>query len=143
MAKSDDILRRVWWPTLETIEDAKGAARQGAGFAALIAVGMASVITLNLTGVTNNFLGMNGYAYIDASIFLLIAVFTYRYSRVAALAGLAVYVLERANQISETGANRHVGAILLGLLFVNGVRGTFAYHRFVSAAVQTPQTTSS
>lgn len=53
-------------------------------------------------------------------------------SRVAAVAGLGLYVLEQLLMRLDNPAVAPVGLIVAGLIilaFIHGVRGTFAYHR--------------
>jgi hypothetical protein len=129
---------QILWPTLDDAESAKKAARQGALFALFIGVGTATIATLNLKGVTYNFLGLSTDAsFLHAAVFLILALFIFRFSRVAAILALALYVFERvdlfqrAYQTAGPARGQSFFIILLSPLFVNAVRGTFAYRHLV------------
>jgi hypothetical protein len=135
-----EMARQLWmlWPTLDDAERAKHAARQGAWFALFVGVGTATVATLNLKGVSHNFLGLDAEAsFLHAAVFLILGIFMFRFSRVAAILALALYVFERvglferAYQMAGPARGQSFLVILLGPLFVNAVRGTFAYRRLV------------
>ena len=82
-------VRNFWWPSVQTIEDAKEATRVGAYCASFVGLLTAFIATLNLTGITSNVLGVNAWAYVDASVFLALAYFIFKFSRAAALAALS------------------------------------------------------
>ncbi len=80
-----------------------------------------------------------GYgAFLDVALFGIIAVGLFRYSRVAACAGLAFYVFEKLSAPFVSSAI--IVVIVLTLMFVNGIRGTLAYHRLrkTVASASTP-----
>ena len=135
MAKSDDRAQSVWWPAVNDTDDARSAAKQGVWYALFFGTGTAVIATLNLAGVTNNLLGLDAYAYGDAAVFLALAFFINRMSRIAAVLALAFYIAERLAQVlSGQIYGGGIAVIFLGLFFVNAVRGTFAYHRLVAPA---------
>jgi hypothetical protein len=136
MAKSDGRFQRAWWPTLDSAETAKKAAHQGAYYALFIALVLSTITTLNLRGITDNFMNLDAWAYVDATMFLLLGVFILRMSRTAALLALALYIAERAYGMAN-GQNVGLVAIVFGLFFVNAVRGTSAYRQFTVNADQT------
>jgi hypothetical protein len=70
-------------------------------------------------------------AFFDAGLFAIIGYFVYRNSRVAAVLGLIEYAawLLLAPPNSIRGPTCLVVAIVL-IAFANGIRGTFAIHRF-------------
>jgi hypothetical protein len=74
---------------------------------------------------------MNAWSFVDVVIFLAIAWGIYRLSRIAAVLGLVVYGLGQVLMWIEIGLQIQ-GIWLLTLIvfgFINGIRGTFAYHR--------------
>jgi hypothetical protein len=81
------------------------------------------------------FFGLNAAALLIAAvIFGAIAIGIWRLSQVAAVAGLVLFLPEviwwLLNDHSVTDIVRTlISAIVFGLLFVNGIRGTFAYRR--------------
>jgi hypothetical protein len=134
MAKSDGRLKRFFLPTIEDAGSARKAARQGACIAVVIGIVTAAITTLAVTGVTNLF-GLDAYSYADAVIFLLLGFFIFRMSRAAAILALGLYIGEQVLQLLDAGGKSGGGGIVLGFLFVNSVRGTLAYHRFVKEAI--------
>jgi hypothetical protein len=116
---------------IETLSDAQRIGRQGT-WAACFAAGMTSLFALaSILGVLPEGLAVSAWALADAAVFWTIAWGIYRMSRVAAVAGLVVYILERALAIAASDTKKGFGivAILMILAFFNAVRGTFAYHR--------------
>jgi hypothetical protein len=130
----DGRVRSLWWPTLRNAEDAKKAAKRGAACALFVGLVTATIATLNLAGITN-LLGLNAWAYVDAAIFLVLALFIYRLSRAAAISALALYALERVGLILMSDSHYGGGAvtILFVFMFVNAIRGTFAYRHFTAS----------
>jgi len=120
-----------WWPSVETEEEAKGAAHQGAGAAVCVASVTALFSVLAMFNI-RILPGFSPLSLVDAGLFAFMAWRIYRMSRAWALVGLLGYVSERAYSIYAGGSTATAGwvvgvVILLG--FVNGVRGAFAYHR--------------
>ena len=74
--------------------------------------------------------GVDLSALADAAIFAIVAIGIYKMSRVAAVAGLCLYVLERAYAWATVGPKSPVIAAILILAFVNSVRGTFACRKW-------------
>ena len=84
-----------------------------------------------------SFLGVNTATFlIAAAIFGAIAVGMWRLSRAASVEGLvlflpnAIWWLLYDHRLIDT-ARTLLMTVVFGVLFVNGVRGTFAYHRFI------------
>ena len=73
--------------------------------------------------------GIDASAFLDAAIFGGIAFGIKRKSRFAAVAGLCLYVLERIYMLQKDGVAGIFTGIIFTLLFINAVRGAFAYHR--------------
>jgi hypothetical protein len=124
----------LFWPDVETIEGAKWATRQ-AFWAAIFCVGVTLFfVVLSLFGV-EIIKGFGVSSLIDAALFAAIAFGLRRKSRFAAVAGLVLYLAERAYSWTETGSigGNPALAIVLILGFVAGVRGAFAYQRLVRA----------
>ncbi len=114
-------LKRYIFPNIVEEETAKKTARQGMW--ASLSIGV-------ITGLAAFILKRYG-ALIDASLFLIIALGIYRMSRVAAYAGLFLYIVEVAFQFYFTKKIGNIGIISMAIvMFINGIRGTVAYHRF-------------
>jgi len=71
---------------------------------------------------------------LNAAVFIVIGIGIYKMSRVAALAGCCLFIIERAYAWFVIGfqVTLLAWAILLvvTVMFLNGCRGTFAYHKF-------------
>ncbi len=110
------------WPDTSDEKSVKEATRQGIWACAWVAGVTAIMAFLNSMSLDQS-------AFIDAFIFAVIGFGIYKYSRTAAIAGLAMYILERIYMWSTTGIKGPVMALILILMFVNSIRGTFAYHK--------------
>jgi len=119
---------RGLWPEVEDLETARSASRQGMWAAVIVAVLTAIVAAFG-------FLGADASAFIDAVLFGLIAFGIYRVSRVAAVAGLLLFVLERVMMFAQTRQTGGFVSLFLLLAFVHGVRGAFAYRRLLKVSV--------
>jgi hypothetical protein len=114
----------------EDVSDLAGAekAAHGGFWAAIFVAGVTTLVVLiSLLGV--RLLGINFWSLLDAGLFALIAFGIHQMSRFAAVAGTSLFIFERVAMFNKTGPGALVMGILILLLFVNSVRGTFAYHR--------------
>ena len=68
-------------------------------------------------------------AVVDAVIFAALAFAIWRNSRFAAIVGLAIFILERVWMLQNSGRTPGIISLVLLVMFVNGIRGTFAYYR--------------
>ena len=123
---------RGWWPSVTDKEEAKRTAQQGAGAAVFVTAVTTLLAVLAIFGVqigARILPGFSALSLIDAGLFAIVAWRIYRMSRAWAVVGLLLYVVERVYAVSVRGSTAGivVGVVLL-LGFVNGVRGTFAYH---------------
>jgi hypothetical protein len=131
MAKNQS---EAWlWPAVDTPEQAVRAARRGMWAAVLVAGVTALAAGLALSG-GEPVAGVDGSAFVDAVLFGVIGWGIRRLSRVAAVAGLVLYLLERAYMWAEGGDTNIAFAIILSFCFVTGIRGTFAHHRLATDA---------
>ncbi len=122
---------RNLWPQLDDLETARSASRQGMWAAAIVAVLTALFAAFGV-------LGTNASAFFDAVLFAVIGIGIYRISRVAAVAGLLLFILERAVIFAQTRQTGGVVAIFILLAFGNGARGAFAYRRLLKASAAAP-----
>ena len=83
------------WPAISDKTSAQSGARQGFWAAVWCAGVTALVAALSLVGASL-FNGIDASSFIDAILFGIIAWKLRGYSRVAAVAGLGLYLLERA-----------------------------------------------
>jgi hypothetical protein len=124
----DNLATNNWyWEDVSTLSGAEKAIT-GGFWAAVIVAGITSLVAaLSLAGV--NLFGIDAKAFLDAALFAGIAFGIWRKSRFAAVAGLCLYVLERIYMMQRTGVSGIFMGIIFTLLFINAVRGAFAYHR--------------
>jgi hypothetical protein len=74
---------------------------------------------------------LNGWALIDAAIVLGLSYGVYRKNRASAVALLGFYLVNQVLMRVGGDAGAGIGLVLVfSFFFVQGVRGTFAYHRF-------------
>jgi len=122
------------WPNVDTQGGATWATKQ-AFWAAILVTSVTSGFSL-LGAIGVAFVrawGFDAWALIDGIIFGVIAVGLWRHSRVAAWAGLVLYVGERAYMWSTIGVKNPVIAGIFILAFIGGIRGTTALHRLERA----------
>jgi hypothetical protein len=125
---------RRLWPRIDGLATAEAATQYGF-FAALLCAGATAVLILI------GELGIRPFgpdrlttaAFVDAAVFLAIAWGIRRAYRVAALAGLALYLVELWYAWSTTGQTVQVIAVFLILYFIHGIRGAFAVHQYSAA----------
>lgn len=124
------IHRRVeWiWPTITDIPSAQKASKQGLWASAWCAGATLVFVVLSVFGVS--LYGFDLWALIDVLFFILIGWGIYKMNRFAAVAGLTLYIIERAAMWSEYGPKNPIVAILISLMFINSIRDIFAYHRY-------------
>ena len=115
------------WPDVSTIDGAKDACRLAMWCATF--VGGLTILFAILSVLGIRLFGTTPYAFVDAALLGAIAFGLYKYSRVAAVAGFALFLLEKVITFVQTGSILGVGAIGIVILigFFNGIRGTFAY----------------
>ncbi len=120
-----------FWPNIKDTESAVKASRGGV-WAALISVGVSTIIILFGMITGNRLLGFDAWSFIDAGILLVVAWFIqYRKSRAATVFGLVFFVVNNlSSRIMYMQTSGFLVSLTLTLMWVNAVRGTFAYHRF-------------
>lgn len=111
-----------------SVESAKKAAKSGM-WAAFVVAAITTIFAIIAMANGKELAGIDGTALVDAAIFAAIGIGIARYSRVAAVAGLVIYVGERIYMMSVNGPQGILLSIIITLAFINSVRGTFAYHR--------------
>ncbi len=110
------------WPETSDDDSAKEAAKQGVwacSFIAIVTGGMAFFQAM----------GFDSAAFVDAFLFAIIGFGIFKLSRTAAVAGLVLYLIERIYMWATFGSKNIAMAILLSLMFVNSIRGTFSSHK--------------
>lgn len=117
------------WPAIIDIETSKKASRQGFWAAAYCSGATVLLVILNQLNI--QILDLSLWALLDASIFALIAWGIDRMSRTASVFGIALYIFERIDMWSQYGPKNPVMAIIITLMFIHSIRGTFLYHKFI------------
>jgi len=136
MAPADD--SPPWyWPPVSDIALARSAAIQGVGAALVIAV--CSLIFAGMVAADVGLFSELGFdssqawdLVFGAAVYFAIAWGIHRSSRIAAVLGLVLYLLDRAVMLGQLSPKFGIGLVValpVLVAFVNGVRGTFAYHR--------------
>lgn len=123
-----------WFLKIDSKESAKKAVAQAYVVAYVIAT-ITMIFALISLAMGESIGGIDAWAMFDALLFALVGIGIQFYSRAAAVAGLALFILEKMYMISE-GQTNGMGlfialAFMVGL--INGVRGTYAYQRFQNA----------
>jgi len=120
-----------FWPKITDLPSATAAS--DLGFWAAVAVATITTVFATIALVANTYiLAIDAWAYFDAVLFALIAWRIRRRSGAFAVAGLCLFIFEKLIQFSqpEVASSGAVMALLFLLFFINGVRGTFAFHRY-------------
>ncbi len=123
---------RFWWPVIVDEQSARDAAGIGAGMAAFQAIVILLVVVTNRSGITPVW-GFNLRYLSFLAVFVLLAWLIYwRLSRTAAAFALLLAPVGRM----ELFNNGHpyppldLRLLIYPFMYIHGVRGTFAYHKF-------------
>jgi hypothetical protein len=117
------------WPNIVDTVSAREASKQGLWASAWCAGATILAVILSEFGI--QLLNIDMYALFDAFLFIIIGWGIQKMNKVAAVAGLTLYMLERIVIWSEYGAKNLAIAIFISLMFINSIRGNFAYHEFM------------
>jgi hypothetical protein len=116
------------WPSITDAVSAEKASKQGLWACTWCAGATLLFVVLSVFGIS--LLGFDMWALLDAFLFIIIGWGIYKLNRFAAIAGLILYIVERAAMWTEHGPKNPVMAIIITLLFINSMRGIFAFHRY-------------
>jgi hypothetical protein len=120
------------WPIITDAASAKFAAKQGMGAAFFCAGSTLLFVFLARQGMAL-IQGIDESALVDAGVFAVLGFLILRMSRVAAVAALVLYIIERIvlwTRVSSIGGASIPMMLVIVLCFVSSVRGTFAYQRY-------------
>ena len=112
-----------FWPTMKDKETAIIVARNSSYFIFFIAV---------LTGILYGFqiFGLSRYGLIDTLLLVIIGIGLFNMSRIAAVAGLSLYIISKIYALlAYLAIPQAFWIILVVLTYINGIRATFAYHK--------------
>lgn len=123
---------------IETPDDAQQAIKNAAGAGAISAGITAFVAVLALLDV-QLVAALNGWMLIDAGIIAGLAYSVYRRSRIGAVGLLAYHILGQVVlRMDGTLSGGLLMALLFAYFYVQGIRGTFAYHRMMKDRTSDP-----
>ncbi len=131
MAAEQNIQSEKWyWPTIVDLPSAIAASNKGVWAAGCVAV-LTGLIALASILLPEKLAGLTLWSMLDAVVFGGIAIGIYRRSRICAVAALVLFILEKILQLAESG----LGILGIGIagffivLFLIGIKGTFAFHK--------------
>jgi hypothetical protein len=114
--------------TIYDEHSARKAAR-AASWAAFFVAFVTGVVAFLASAGMALFKGVGPAAWLDAVVFATLGVGIWRMSRIAAVVALVLYIVERIVMVPVVGLNP-VMMIAMVTCFAQGVRGTWAFHKF-------------
>ena len=118
------------WPAVDTVEAAKKLTHYGVGAALFSAIVTALAVAWAIGAKQKAFGFVDPFALLDVILFLAVAFGIYKGSRVAAVGGLGLFLVEKASQIATTGTLPGPWmAFVLILCYVYAIRGVYALRR--------------
>jgi hypothetical protein len=123
-----------FWPDVSDLDGAHDATRYGMWCAILVSGVTVLFVMLWFLGLKLPLAAPS--ALLDAMLFAIIAYGLYKHSRIAAVAGFTLFLIERIYAYMMTGSILGVGVLGIIMLFgfFNGIRGAFAYQKLSAAA---------
>src|SRR5215472_6316111 len=122
-----------FWPEIYDRETAQDVARRGAWVAVFVA-GLTALLALLSLGLRIVILGVTPMALLDAVIFAVAGWRIYKMSRAWAVTGMVLYLLEVVYALTQ--GRFSVLAVVFLFAFLNAIRGTFAFHRYVEQGTE-------
>lgn len=116
------------WPPIVDSASAQKASKQGIWASAWCAGVTILLVVLGSLGI--QMLNFNMWALFDAFIFIVIGYGIDKMNRVAAVSGLGLYLLERIDMWATHDPKNPIIAVIISIMFINSIRGIFAYHKF-------------
>lgn len=137
MAPEQKLKTGKWyWPATSDLPSAIAASNNGVWAAGTVSA-LTTVISAASLVLSEDVAGIGAWGFIDALVFGGIAFGIYRRSRFCAVAGLALFLIEKILQLAAFG----LGILGLGVagffvvLFLIGIKGTFAFHSLKSKSL--------
>ncbi|WP_052135300.1 hypothetical protein [Collimonas arenae] len=112
------------------MESAQKAVKYGYWAAIIVAIVTAIFSTIAMAA-QKKIATIDGTAYLDAALFAFIAWRIKKYSKMFAVIGVVLFLIEKILLIKTMGGAGLFQAVFVMVLFINGVRGVFAYHRLL------------
>jgi hypothetical protein len=125
------------WPEISDEDSARNAAHVAGGWAFAVAGITTLLAVISMAGAP--IMGMSAWSLLDAVLFAVVGWRVWNGSRPWAVTGLVVYCLEIAMNVIEHPPGVGILTIVVVLALVNGVRGTFALHKYVEMNKPQPQ----
>jgi hypothetical protein len=116
-----------FWPKVSDRKNAQFAITE-AFFAAAVVAALTAIFTA-VEALKDTAEGLGPEGFVSAIVFAGVGFGIYRRSRIAAVSGLVLYLVGRAYAWVKVGPNFGAIPLLVTLALLNGVRGTFAYHK--------------
>ena len=107
------------WPTIVDTTTAQKASKQGLWASAWCAG--ATIVFVVLAQLGTQMFNFDMWALLDAFLFIVIGWGIYKMNRIAAVAGLVLYIIERLSMWSEQGPKNAAIAIFITLMFINSI----------------------
>jgi hypothetical protein len=125
--------KQLWWPALDSLKAARKATMMG-----VYAAGITIVLTLLVLFIAPAYLGSDAIFTVVVGIVIYgaIGIFIWQNSRIAAVLGLAVFVLDKLVQLSQGGGVNGGSIVIMlaiGAMYASSIRGTFARRRLLAA----------
>ncbi|MFD3157363.1 hypothetical protein ACFIJ5_10950 [Haloimpatiens sp. FM7330] len=117
---------------ITSMETAKKVASQGVIASIFIAIITTISIALSMSG--HAILDVDYWTFIDVGLVLIIAFGIHKMSRIAAILGLVFYTAEKVMAIVLSGGRFSFLIIVFIIAYIEGIRGTFAYHKYKKQA---------
>lgn len=124
-----------FWPKIIDVQSARKARIEGIWVACFCAFVTSILAIMNLFNIeTKKWVGMDVSVegLLDVLLFLLVAWGIYKFSRIAAVAGLVLYLYGTIDRWLTVGPKNPFIALLFTLAFINAIRGIFIYHRLTT-----------
>jgi hypothetical protein len=118
-----------WWPKI-TDQATAIEASKGGFWAAVFVASITTIVATIALATQKEIASINAWAYLDALLFSIVAWRIKNYSKFFAVGGALLFVYEKVMLAQTQGASGWPLALLLLLMFINGARGVFAYHRY-------------
>ena len=130
----------MFWADVSTLEDAEGIAK---GYSAIpIMISSLTILVILYGYFFKPILGITLWALIDAAIFALIAFGMFRINRVVYVLGLVFYIWSQVDMLTTQGAGFGVLAVFFIIMWFNGIRGAFKYHKLKALKDASEQATT-
>ena len=136
------VKREKWyWPTIVDVQGAVDASDKGV-WAALFIAAVTFVVSTASLFLAQRIGGYDAWSYIDAAAYGLIALGIRRRSRICAVVGPLLFIVDKILQHAAFGLGI-LGIAIAGFfvaLFIVGIKGTFEYHRLKTESAKIEST---